>query len=883
MRTLNEWIARLIGTLRRRRRDEDLEEELRLHLEMAADAGERRGQSSEQARRSAHIEFGGPAQAMEQLRDQRGLPAIEALVSDVRFGWRHIRKSPRTSLAAIVSLALALGCTVAAFQLLDAVLLRPMPVRAANELVAVSETVLNSDNRRDLREAFDYPTFVAYSQAVGADAKLMVLGFAGPVSIRFQPGDTAEQVNLQFVSGNVFTEFGLVPAAGRLIAPHDDVTPGGHAVMVLGHRFWTDRFGGDPAIVGKPIYFGTQRYEIIGVAPKGFTGTEPGTITAVFVPAMMNAQAIGNPNWAWFRMWARPAGGASPEQIRQKLDARYRADHAARNSTPPDGEIRLLPAGSGSSALQRTFRQPLVLLIGLAGLVLLMACVNVASTLAGQSIERRKEMALRISIGATRGRLIRLVLAESALLALLAAGLGTLFAMWAAPLVASMIGTADRPVQLVLELDWRTFLFGVMLTSAVTLAFGLVPALGASSVRPAGALKIGRPREHRRFASLLVTGQVAFSFVLLFVAGLFVASFDRLSHRPLGFSHDGVVLADVESRSEKSPEAWTTTLNDLGQTPGIQSTAFAGWVPLSGNRWTGRARIPGRAVEPGESFFLDVSAGFFRTLGMRLIDGRDFQKGDVAPGIDARKKPVAGVGIVNETFARAAFGGERAIGRRVLLGRSPQDIPLEIVGIVNDAAYLSVREAIKPTVYLPVGSRDGGTIVVRSSVPLETLSGTLRQRLAELRPDLRVRRIQTQTLFVTRQMVRERVLSALSMFFAVVAVILAGVGLYGVVNAAVVRQRREIGIRMALGAGRPHIIRGVIVRFAIAMCAGAGLGLVAGLALSRAVQNLLFEIRSTEPTILIGPGVALAVAAVLAALPPVLRAIRTNPVHVLKE
>jgi predicted permease len=883
MRSLIEWVTRLVGTLRRRRRDADLEEELRLHVEMAAEDGVRRGQSADQARRSARLESGGTAQAMERLRDQRGLPSVESIAADLRFGWRHIRKTPRTSLAAVVSLALALGATVAAFQLLDAVLLRPLPVRDAETLFAVSRMGLESANRGELRQEFDYPAFVGYSQAAGAEAKLMVLGLASRVNVRFESGGNTEQVYWQYVSGNVFPEFGLVPAAGRLIAPHDDVTPGGHAVVVLGHRFWTERFGGDPAIVGKPLYFGSTRYEIIGVAPKGFTGTEPGTITSVFVPAMMNAQAIGNSGWSWFRMWARPAAGISAEQLRQKLDARYRADHFSRNSMPPGEEITLLPAASGASTLQRTFRQPLFILSGLAALVLLMACVNVASTLAGQSIERQKEMALRISIGATRARLIRLVLAESALVALLASGLAAVFAMWAAPLVASMIGTADRPVQLVLGLDWRTFLFGVALTAAVTLAFGLVPALSASSVRPAGALKIDKPREHRRFASLLVTGQVACSFVLLFVAGRFVTSFDRLSNRPLGFVHEGVVLADVESQKDQSPEVWSRTLADLGQIAGAQATAFAGWAPLSGNRWAGGARLPEQAADRKECLFLDVSAGFFNTLGMRVIHGRDFRLGDVAPGLDARKQPVPGVGIVNEAFVRAYLGGQAAVGRPLLLGRAPQDMPLEIVGVVNDATYLTVREAIKPTIYLPIGPRDGGTLLVRSRLPPETLSTALRQRLTEVRPDLRVRRIQTQSLLVTRQMVRERVLSALSIFFAAVAIILAGVGLYGVVNAAVVRQRREIGIRMALGARRPHIISRVLVRFALAAGAGAVAGLLAGLAVSRSVQSLLFDIKATDPAILLVPGATLAIAAILAALPPVVRAVRTNPVRVLKE
>jgi hypothetical protein len=333
------------------------------------------------------------------------------------------------------------------------------------------------------------------------------------------------------VSGNVFASFGLTPAVGRFINADDDRPGAAAPVVVLSHQFWSRRFGADPKVLGTALLYGSQRLEIVGVAPRGFTGTEPGSLTDIFLPAAVNSQALDNPNWVWFQMWTRTRGTTAVDEVRQRLQALLSQDRLEHSKSFPTSvskeridaflreQIQMTPAGSGASDVQRTFRQPLVLLNALAALVLLMACVNVAGTLAGHSVERQQEMALRVSIGATRGRLVRLLLVECALLAIIASTLAVLFASWSAPLVVSMLEVSDRPVQLDLTFDWRAFAFCLALTGIVTLLFGLIPALVASAVRPVGALKLDQPRE-RRLRPLLVAGQTAFSFVVLFVAGL---------------------------------------------------------------------------------------------------------------------------------------------------------------------------------------------------------------------------------------------------------------------------------------------------------------------------------------------------------------------------
>jgi predicted permease len=882
----SEWIQRLWGTLTRRRTDADLQAELQAHLDLAREAGDR----------DARAVAGGVAPAMDHLRDQRGLPWLDALMSDVKFGWRRLRKTPRSSLTAILSLALAIGATTGAFRLIDALLLRPLPVSEPHRLFAVGTTSLDTSTKQwDLREEFDYPSYVAFSQALGEDADAMVAGMTYPGRFILYPGADPEVVPRQLVSGNFFGTLGLTPAAGRLLTPADDDNAAAAPVAVLGYDFWRRRFGGDPAVVGRRIHSGKQPIEIVGVASKGFTGTEPGSITDLYMPARYNRQALDNRNWTWMRIWLRAAPGVSEERIEQRLQAALHhqlLEHVKTlpPGTPKDeidaylsGGARLLPASAGSSRLQKTFSTPLWVLLALAGLVLVVACVNVASTQLSQSMARQHEMALRVSIGASRSRLVRLLLIESSLLAGAAAVLGVLFATWAAPIVVLMISDAERPVRLVLDLDWRALTASGLLAIVVTLLFGLLPAARASSIRPLGLLRAIQPPRSRRLAHALVAGQMAFSVALLFVTGLFVASFIRISTRPLGFAPDKLLVLQTEGRTAHPPAVWTTMLAELSRTPGVESASMAGWAPLSGNRWTGRVRVEGRTVEGESPFFLDVSAGYFKTLGLQLTRGRDFGPDDQAPAVTDDKRPRAGVAVVNEVFARAYFGGADPIGRRFYVGPRDVDVPVEIVGLVSNAAYLSVKEDLRPTVYVPIDPRENGAIFVRAAGDPASMGATLSREIARIRPDLRVTGVQPQSLLVSRQLRQDRVLATISVFFAAVAVLIAGIGLYGVVSQSVVHQQRDMAIRMALGARALQVIGSTAGRIAIAASAGGLIGLVLGVLASRPIESLLFQASSGEVTSLAGPLAALVLVMALSALPPLVRAIRINPVRALRE
>ncbi len=612
----------------------------------------------------------------------------------------------------------------------------------------------------------------------------------------------------------------------------------------------------------------------------------------------MNTRALDSPGFSWFRIWVRPKAGVSREQVAQPLQAALTRDlqeQVARldSDTPKQSieaylnkSVALLPAAAGASDTQREYRRPLLILSLLVGLILLIACANVGNLLAAQAAARAREMALRVSIGAGQWRLVQMVLAESALLATIASAAGAIFSFWAAPLIVSMLAPADRPVQLVLAADWRALGFGIALTVSVTILFGLVPALRASAVQPIGALKGGAdPQARRGWMNSLVTLQVSFCVLVLFVAGLFVSTFDRLSHRNLGFSPDKVLVMETQVRGDTaSPEVLRQVADRLLETHGVESVALAGWAPLSPNHWTGTVRIPGRAAETISPYLVDVSPGYFSTMGIARIDGRDFRPGDVQPKLTGDNQAVRGVGIVNEAFARTYFDGRNPVGETIAM-REGKDLSaaVEIVGYVRDACYSTVRETIRPTVYLPMESKGGLSFMVRTTGDPRVLAPGLRRAVSAARSSLMVRNVATQGELVQRQMVRERLLSTISFFFAIVALVLAGVGLYGVLNYSVLRQRREIGIRMTLGARPEQVVRRVTGGLLGLVCLGIAIGLAGGLACQRFVEALLYGVRPTDPGTLTTPIVTLMGAAVLAALPPALRAMRIDPADTLRS
>ncbi len=819
---------------------------------------------------------------------------LHSLRLDAVFGWRQICKKKVASAAAVLSLALAIGACTSAFRLIDALLLRPLPIASPERLHAVVFEGTGVDGKVADYDSCSYPMFRRMRAAVQDQAEAIAVSYADRVDLTFGSDLDMERAYLQFVSGWMFPTFGLRAAAGRLFTGNDDVTPGANPVAVLSYDYWTRRFGRDPKAVGRTFHMGDRVYEIVGVADKPFTGTETGTVTDVFVPMMMkNPKTLESSSNFWLRTLVELKPGVAAEPVGEKLRAVFRAIQQEQAQSgpprpgrvPPNEKMLFEPASAGRSNLQRDYRLSLTALAVLVTLVLLIACANVANLKMAQAAARAREMALRVSIGAGKGRLVQLVLVESAWLALLATAVGAGFAWWSAPFIINKINSPENPANLSLPADWRVLAFGLVLALAVTILFGLAPALRASSVKPAAALKGGDdPHARRRVMHALIALQVAFCLVVNFVAGLFVSSFDRLSHQPTGFSAERILNLETTSFHPQPPSAWNQVLERLRTAPGVESAALTIWPMMSGESRVNAVSVHGGQPFPMLCDILNVTPGWLGVMRIPLLDGRDFRPEDSSPR----------AAIVNQAFARQYLEGADPVGQSFELETPKGRLSVPIVGFVPDARSRdNLRFPVRPTAYFPYQAVDAqgafqpmgrGTFVVRtaSANPL-ALASMLRQEVPRARPEFRVSNIRTQVEIEESHTVRERVLAMLALFFAVVALGLAGVGLYGVLEYSVQLRRREIGIRMAIGAPAANIAKSVTVDVFAMVMAGAAAGLLLGVASSRYIEALLFEVRATDWIRLALPSAAILAAAMLAAIPAVIRAVRIDPVNALRS
>jgi predicted permease len=874
--------SRIANAVRGESFSREIDDEVQSHF----DEGVAQGRDPSEVRQA----FGSPLRYAEESRDVRLVAWLDSLRADAVFGWRQLMKKKVTSAAAILSLALAIGACTGAFRLIDALLLRPLPVAHPERIYALAREAF-FDGKLQSFDAWAYPSFRLMRAAVKEQAELLAVSLATRTDLTYKSDAEMEKANVQYVSGWMFGAFGLRPALGRLLSENDDLKPRAHPYAVLSYDYWQRRFNLDPKIVGRTFRMAEDLYEIVGVGPQPFTGTETGTVTDVFVPAMMYPGAVHD-DWSWHRTLALIKPGVAIEPLRAKLDATSHAFEAerAKGFTGMSNEfikaflnqkLVMAPAAAGVSDLQAQYRVSLLALAVLGALVLLIACANVANLMAAQSASRAREMALRVSIGAGRRRLVQLVMVESAILAFISGACGALLAWWSAPFVVRMINPSDNPARLSLPLDWRVMGFGLALTLVVMLLFGLMPALRASAVRPASALKGGDdPHSRRRLMHTLIAVQVAFCFLVLFVAGLFAATFERLSNRPIGFAANGLLILDTVTQRPEPPEFWDQVAQHLREVPGVRSVALAGWAPLSGGAWNGFISVNGAPPGPILAYFLAVSPGWIDTMKIPLVDGRDFRPGETAPG----------VALINETFAREFSKGANPIGKSFA---KSGEFSFKVVGVVRDAPYRSMREPILPSVYVPFRRIDdhgalqpqsADVFMVRTSTenPM-ALASILRREVARARPEFRVGNVGTQAELVRAQTLRERLLAMLGVFFAGVALLLAGVGLYGVLDYSVVQRRREIGIRIAIGAPAGNIARLVTVQIFAMVLAGALAGLALGIASVRYVEALLYQVKPGDPAMVALPLCTILAVAVLAALPAVFHAVRIDPVTMLRS
>lgn len=877
--------ARLRSTWRALRHriewERDLEEELRWHVERRAEELRRAGLARGEAERRARLELGARESYKEQCREAHGLRWPDELLQDLRYASRVLRRSPGFTVVAVLSLALGIGANTVVFSVVNALVLKPLPVSSPNELHFVQANNYPSHsfpNYRDLRDRnTTFSGLVAYRIA--------------PMGL--QAGDAARRVWGYLATGNYFDMLGVRPVLGRFFHPEDDRQPGASPFAVLSYTCWQNRFAADPQIVGKTIRINSLPYTVLGVAPGGFHGTELFYWPEIWVPMMMQPQ-IESFSWlearGTFNSWVigRLKPGVTPQQAEANLNA---IAAALAKEYPANNEglkLKLAKPGLVGDVMRAPTEAFMGGVMALAGLVLLGACANLASLLAARASDRHHELAIRVSIGAGRGRIVRQLLTEALLLSVaggvagcgLAVALLRLLSQWRAPL--------DFPVRFEVDPDGRVFAFALAASLVTGILFGIAPARQAWSADPHQALKgipLGGAGGRRwAFRDFLLAAQVALCCVLVTACFVSLRGLARALATPLGFEPRGVSvvgfdlgLAGYSGQEGKSFQR--RALEAVALLPGVTAAAYASSLPLSINQ-SSTTVFPEEAadfrrVKGKQTTYYDVSPGYFRALGTRLLAGRDFTWHDDG------KAP--GVAIVNETFARQALGKPDAVGRRFRYGRGRPLV--EVIGVVEGGKYETLIEQPRPAIFRPASqSYNADTVlIVRSSLPESEVAMQMRQAVAGLDSRLPLHGVGSVTQMLGLAFFPARAASIALSAFGVLAVMLAITGIYGLATYAISRRVREIGIRVAVGARPWQVLRFVLGRTALLVAIGSCLGLALGLATGRVLSSVVYQASSRDPLVLAAVSLTMALIGFGASCGPARRALSIDPLRALRH
>jgi predicted permease len=889
------------------RKDQELTEEIDAYLEMLVEQKIDEGLDPAQARRAALIELGGGEQVKEKVREARAGHLIETLWQDLRYGLKMLRRNPGFAAVAVLSLALGIGANTAIFSLMDAVLLKTLPVKNPEELYFLERAGVPPSSKPS-----SHLSYVFFEQLRSRrEALAGVCAFTYSPRLNVIVDGQAEVARGQQVSGGFFTTLGVNALLGRVITEDDDKIPGGHPVVVISYNYWQYRFARDPAIVGKSIVVNGHPFTIIGVTPPEFFGLEIGASPDLWAPAMMWAQLRpGDSIEQYFNnplsfVLARLKPGVAERDANAALTGILRQSMEAANGSQLLPErlqalrqqsVALRPVSQGLSRLRQQFSEPLRILMAVVGLILLIACANVANLLLARATARKKEIAVRLALGASRFRLIRQLLTESLLLALIGGALGLLLALWGSGLLLALVQSGRDPVFLRLTLDLRMLGFTAGASLLAGVLFGLAPAWRATRVDLTPALKDSDrgPATGPRLSlgKTLVVVQVSLSLLLLIGAGLYARSLEKLKSLDAGFDQENVLLVSTDPRmigyqGRRIADLYQRMLDRIKTIPGVRSASLTRQGLLSASGSISSVYVDGRAPraednvysedDSGIPFYCGVGPEYFETAGMTILRGRGLTAQD-----DERAPRVA---VINETFARYYFGDENPIGRRFGISeeRSGQ---VEIVGVVKDAKYNSLRKPSPRTYYMPYRQDPSSwretTFQIRVTADPAGVITAVRQAAREIDANLPLFNVKTLATQVDESLAQERLIGAVSSFFGALALSLAAVGLYGIMAYAVGQRTREIGVRMALGAGRGAVLRMVLRQGMTLVLIGAGLGLAASLAVTRVIANQLFGVEPTDPVTFIGAPILLLIVALVACLVPARRATKVDPLIALK-
>ena len=846
--------------------------------------------------------------------------SVEMVGRDFAYALRTLRRSRGFAVVAALTLALGIGANTAIFTLLDQVLLRLLPVKNPQQLVLLTMRGRHYGNNWG-GNAISYPMYRDF-QDHNEVFSGMFCRFPQPVSMTY--GGQAERTYGELVSGTYFSVLGVGTVLGRAIGPEDDRVPDGHPVVMLSYDYWKQRFGGDPQIVGKTLLVNNYQMAVIGVAQPGFDGVELGYSAKIFIPVMMEKEIIIGPmkfltdrRSRWVNAFGRLKPGVTEEKAKASLQPFMHSmleqevkEAAFRNASAYDREeylkcwIDVLPGSQGRASLRQGLRTPLWVLMATTGMVLLIACANIANLLLARATGRQKEIAVRLAMGATRGRIVMQLLIETLSLSALGGALGLALAFWAdKALMAIYLPSDSGNLKISTAPDFRILLFTLAVTVVTGLVFGLAPAL--QSTRPdvgrtlkdqAGAVVGGG---HGRLRNALVVTQVALSLLLLIGAGLFLRSLKNLSNLGPGFSAERLVGFNIDpSLNGYTPQRinsfYQELTDNLGAIPGVKSVAVASMRIMEDNEWdsglTAEGYSPTKPDDHPQAYMNQIGPGYFATLGVPIVAGRDFRltdnrmikRADATDDFDTTPTTV----MINEKFAQKFFAGRNPLGMHLGFGTDPgTHMDMEIIGVVKDIKYTNLRDEIPIQAYVPYMNSPylgGMTIYVRTVGEPQQLMTSIRAKVREMDTNLPIYAIRTMETQISNSLSTERMIASLSTVFGFVATVLAIIGLYGVMSYSVAQRTREIGIRMALGAEQRKVIGMVMREVLLLIAIGVGIGVPAALLLTRIVKSQLYGLEAHDPwTVGLATGL-LAMVACAAGYIPALRASRVDPMKALR-
>lgn len=882
--------------------DSRMDAEMRSHIDMQTQENIECGMQPQEARRAALRQFGGIESIKEACRDQRGFPWLEALWQDICFGARMLCKNPAFTTVAVLTLALGIGANTALFTAIDTIMFRPLPARDPDKLVFLA---------KGNEETFSFPFYERLRPALTSLEGFSASQYRAALrELIFSDGGSPEAAPSQGVTGNFFNVLGVSPVLGRTFGEEDDRKGAAESVIVISHALWVARFGSDPAVIGRSIRLDNVPVTIVGVMPAGFVGFSADVKPDVWWPLQLvsKLETRRNPmgeGVTWLILFGRLREGASHAQALAEVSVAFRReleDEAARNPNRPlpererilNQKLDLLSGRAGFIGARDEFRMPLIVLMAVVCIVLLIACTNVAGLLLARSAARGREFAVRAALGAGRRRIVCQLVTESLLLALLGGTAGLIFAVAGTAFLSNFLGQSNTPV--LLRPDGRALFFTLVVSLATGTIFGFAPAWRSSRLDLVTAIKDqanavagGRAR----LQPLLVIAQVALAVLLLAGAGLFLRTLRNLRSVDFGFRCENLASLSIDpGRASVSPAQQEQLLRrlviELKSAPGVTGVSVGGAGLLTGNGINMDVDVEGYARAPDEEMRVRaVLAGpeFFETLGVPLLRGREFTAADEPAPPRAGESAHATVAIIGEGMAQRFFGETDPVGRRFTVDSEPK-VTLEIIGVAKDTRYSTdLRAQIPLQFYIPYfgsGIRMPATFYLRANQPAASLMGSVKTVLHRVDPGLKIKNLSSMTEVIDRLLLRERITAQLVGFFSLFALLLSCLGLYGVLSFRVAQRTREIGIRIALGATLPGVIKLVLRQGLTLVVLGGAIGIGAALVATRFLASLLYSITPQDPITFLAVTATLIAAAALASWIPARRASKVDPMVALR-